>query len=119
MGIEIGLINYSDCIFLLMYKSFKVTGISAAPNLDTVDKVWVDNCIINSCAETRFFENRRKNIALDTLLAIQLIWNLNLRRGSIKTPKNFIAGTVESAVTRVRFVISFSSGDRASLLLKI
>ena len=48
MGIEIGLINYSDCNFLLKYKSFKVTGISAAPNLDTVDKVWVDNCIINS-----------------------------------------------------------------------
>ena len=41
-----------------------------------------------------------------------------MRRGSIKTPKNFIAGTVDSEVTRVRLVISLESEKSASLLLK-
>ena len=48
MSIEFGLVDNSDCIFLLKYKSFKVTGVCAATNLNTEDKVRVNNCIINT-----------------------------------------------------------------------
>ena len=48
MSIEFGLVDNSDCIFLLKYKSFKVTGVCAATNLNTEDKVQVNNCIINT-----------------------------------------------------------------------
>ena len=113
MSIEFGLVDNSDCIFLLKYKSFKVTGVCAATNLNTEDKVRVNNCIINTSsfeglAATRFFVDRRKNMTLDNFQAIQLIWNLKLRRGSIKASKNLLAGTVESVVILVRFVIKFS-----------
>ena len=68
-------------------------------------------------ADNKFFAARRKNIALEILLATLLIGNLKFKSGSIKTPKNLIAGTSESVVTRVRLDIRLGFGDKISLLL--
>ena len=51
MSIKGGLIDDSNCVFLSKYKGFQVAGICAAPYLNTVDEVWMNNCIINSFIE--------------------------------------------------------------------
>ena len=65
-----------------------------------------------------FLTVRRKYIDLEILPIRASIWHLKFIKGSIKTPRNLMAGVSDSEVTRLSGQIKFGLGG-ALLLLKL